>query len=118
MKLTDLHPFWWAAEGRHGQGIVFDCPCCTSKPLEQRIRLAIAFDRPLDGGEVFPIGKLGWLYRILLWNVGDATHPPIAPPGVWWGREGETFETLTIKPSVDFSAAGHWHGFITNGEVR
>jgi hypothetical protein len=34
---------------------------------------------------------------------------------VLWQRTGETFETLTLTPSVDCSAWGHWHGFITNG---
>lgn len=35
-----------------------------------------------------------------------------------WEREGDTFETLTLKPSVDASGWGHWHGWITNGEVK
>lgn len=34
-----------------------------------------------------------------------------------WKREGDAFETLTLTPSIDASAHGHWHGFITNGEV-
>ena len=25
---------------------------------------------------------------------------------------------LTVTPSIDASASGHWHGFITNGEIR
>lgn len=24
---------------------------------------------------------------------------------------------LTVTPSIDASASGHWHGFITNGEI-
>lgn len=32
-----------------------------------------------------------------------------------WARIGEKFETMTITPSIDVS--GHWHGFITDGEV-
>lgn len=35
-----------------------------------------------------------------------------------WGRTGDDFETLSITPSIDASAAKHWHGFITNGEIR
>lgn len=39
-----------------------------------------------------------------------------------WQRTGETFETLTLIPSLQRvkSASGHgcdWHGFVTNGEV-
>ena len=25
---------------------------------------------------------------------------------------------LTVTPSIDASASGHWHGRITNGEIR
>lgn len=34
---------------------------------------------------------------------------------VTWERDGETFETLTLRPSIDYK--GHWHGFVTNEEV-
>jgi hypothetical protein len=34
-----------------------------------------------------------------------------------WTMGGQTFEDLTLTPSIDVSAAGHWHGFITNGDV-
>ncbi len=38
---------------------------------------------------------------------------------VWKRGSGDTFETLTLTPSIDANVdiAGHWHGFITNGEV-
>lgn len=32
--------------------------------------------------------------------------------------EGDTFDNLTLTPSVDRSGDGHWHGFITNGVCR
>jgi hypothetical protein len=31
---------------------------------------------------------------------------------------GETFDTLTIEPSIGFEGIGHWHGHITNGEIK
>lgn len=34
-----------------------------------------------------------------------------------WTRSGESFNDLTLTPSVDCSVSGHWHGSITNGEV-
>lgn len=40
-----------------------------------------------------------------------------APPYVWTLHGDEDFRTLTLTPSVDASKAGHWHGFITNGEI-
>lgn len=33
----------------------------------------------------------------------------------YWQREGETFEALTLTPSVHYGS--HWHGWIKNGEV-
>lgn len=37
--------------------------------------------------------------------------------GYAWTFAGSDFATLTVTPSLDFSASGNWHGFITNGEV-
>jgi hypothetical protein len=46
-------------------------------------------------------------------------------PGFSWSISGTVpadtraaFVTdLTVRPSIDASASGHWHGFITNGEI-
>ncbi len=35
-----------------------------------------------------------------------------------WTRTGDDFATMTCTPSIDASASGHWHGFITNGEIK
>jgi len=35
-----------------------------------------------------------------------------------WQFEGNDFSNLTVTPSIDASASGNWHGFITNGEIR
>ena len=35
----------------------------------------------------------------------------------WNFQPGAPFETLTVTPSIDASASGNWHGFITNGEI-
>jgi hypothetical protein len=93
MKLTDLDPSWVITEeGRHGMGIQFFCPHCvkTDKP----IYLAVFFANPIDGKPAAPASQ----------------HP--APR---WARSGDTFETLTLQPSID--ASGHWHGHITNGKL-
>jgi hypothetical protein len=34
-----------------------------------------------------------------------------------WEFEGSDFSTMTVKPSIDASASGNWHGFITNGDI-
>lgn len=101
MKLSDLNPRWAIDadiviggvthhdEDRHGMAISFDCPHCGEQ------RLAVWFKNPIDGG------------------------PPSddVDPQHQWQRAGTTFEDLTLTPSIDASQWGHWHGFITNGEV-
>ena len=37
---------------------------------------------------------------------------------VAWKFSGKDFSTLTVTPSIDASASGNWHGFITNGEIK
>lgn len=39
-------------------------------------------------------------------------------PDCEWKFDGNDFNTLTVTPSIDASASGNWHGFITNGEIR
>lgn len=102
MKLTELNPKFFAEPGRHGQGIGFDCPHCklaaaaVEGPIE---RIEIPFSNPLDGGPV--ISQVP----------GNMAR---------WQRTGDTYETLTIQPSIAFDAPPFckWHGFITAGEVR
>lgn len=50
MRLEELEPKWWAAPGRHGQGVVFRCPCC------RKDWLCVAFANPVDGGPAWDIG--------------------------------------------------------------
>lgn len=89
MRLADLNPRWLRCEDvRHGQAVLFDCPCGCG------CELIVPFANPLDGG---------------------AAAPPQWMSGPRWQRTGETFETLTLNPSVNY--VGHWHGWISAGEV-
>jgi len=79
------------APRREGVGLLFDCPCgCESQCF-------VGFANPLDGGP---------------------PHDPRA--GAQWQRTGDTFETLTLTPSIlrskEKGGCG-WHGFITNGGI-
>jgi uncharacterized protein DUF6527 len=105
MKLTELNPEFIGAGGegctlhglpmarREGVGVIFDCPCRSP----DSVRCYIPFDKPLDGGPAL-----------------DSRHV--------WKRTGDTFETLTLHPSIqrhkDRGACCDWHGFIENGIVR
>lgn len=142
MRLADLHPRWVGAGGdgvyqltgrpcpacpqdqidskcrvclgrgqeyakailRSGVGISFLCPCetCAAQRVgdddsDFHLRLFVGFSNPIDGGA------------------------PIDPrTKAQWYRGGETFETLTLTPSI-LSTKEHggcgWHGFVTAGEV-
>lgn len=107
MKLTELNPKW--VSGVPGRsGMGIRLLC----PLCRSEFLVVWFSHPIDGG------------------------PPVHGQHLW-DREGDTFDTLTLRPSVDASGPGqipctspglatwedirakayHWHGFITNGQI-
>lgn len=102
MKLTDLDPRWCSSGGegvtrngqpvpeRDGIGVSFDCPCGCDQ------RCVVLFENPTDGGP-----RLEGYTKTL------------------WQRTGDTFETLTLTPSILRTPPRGcgWHGFITNGEV-
>lgn len=114
MRLTELNPRFIGAGGegvfnadgtpvkeRHGIGITFNCPCLK----EECGKVAVFFENPLDGGD--PIKK---------------SH--------LWKRTGETFDILTLTPSIlrikeiknqdgttVYFNNCDWHGYITNGEI-
>ena len=108
MKLTGLNPSWVGSGGpgvtlngkpvlrREGVGLMCDCPCGCGTADEGRA-LYVAFANPLDGGP-----------------------PEISPGEPTWQRVGDTFETLTLTPSilrsVEKGGCG-WHGHIRQGEV-
>jgi hypothetical protein len=43
---------------------------------------------------------------------GGAPHGGL---GHLWQRTGNTFETLTLTPSID--ASPDWHGYVTSGQI-
>jgi Family of unknown function (DUF6527) len=88
MRLTELKARFWATEGRHGMGVNFECPRCTSRHM-----MSVAFSNPVDGGSPYEL-----------------------PDAKLWLRQGDTIDTLTLHPSID-GGSGCWHGFITNGDV-
>jgi hypothetical protein len=99
VRLTDLDPRFLGSGGegvtingqpapeRTGVGVDLDCPCGCGR------RLFVAFRNPLDGG------------------------PPIHPAASQWQREGDSFEALTLSPSIRRRDGCGWHGYIRNGEV-
>ena len=99
MRLIDLNPEWI---GSGGEGI-FDKDMNPSParhgvgvmfdcPCGCGTRCFIPFTQPLDGGSSID-------YHVT------------------WERTGDSFENLTLTPSILRIGGCGWHGFITNGEV-
>lgn len=104
MKLIDLKPQFYDHGGngstdkdgnplpeRTGIGIMFECACGKDDCWN-----AVPFLNPIDGG------------------------PPLESNRPNWKRTGESFDTLTLSPSILRSTKNGgcgWHGWIRNGEV-
>jgi hypothetical protein len=98
LRLIDLHPQFLSTGGdgitRDGvpvplrEGVGVECDC----PCGCSAPLFVPFANPIGGG------------------------PPVNPGHVWQ-RTGETFETLTLTPSIQRVGGCAWHGFITNGKI-
>jgi hypothetical protein len=103
MKLVDLNPRW---VGHGGEGYTVTA---TGQPVARTERVGLTCD--------CPCGRCGVELFVPFEN-------PIGPGPLkqqWgWQRTGDTFETLTLSPSIhrqERRSCG-WHGFITDGEVR
>jgi hypothetical protein len=111
MRLTGLDPRFFARDGRTGEGMAFLCPHC------KKDILIVTFANPIDGGEPFPLNKFDLLFGVLKHIYKQEELGLVVPPGCHWTRKGESFESMTISPSVDASKSGNWHGFITDGVI-
>ena len=112
MRLTDLNPRWvglsnWSSPAPFYIGFSFDCPHCVAKGKcptcghYEAKRLAVYFDPPIDPQ-----------------NISASFAVPVqARAGAHHRVSGESFDTLTISPSIGFEGIGHWHGNVTNGEA-
>jgi hypothetical protein len=107
-RLIDLSPHWVnipqaATDVRFYIGVSFLCPHCDHTPCptcgsQRGKRLAFHFWPPVDPDDLLARGieypHDGWHQRV----------------------SGETFDTLTISPSIGLDP--HWHGTIENGELK
>lgn len=62
--------------------------------------LAVLFANPIGGGPPMSRDEL---------QIGENEGRR------WRVTAGDTFQTLTVAPSIDASQSGHWHGFIQSG---
>lgn len=99
-RLVDLNPQWLGAGGEGVRGV-------DGKSIPRREATSILFDCPC-----------GCEHQVCVpfANPADGLGPTY--PGHGWTRSGDTFETLTLTPSIQRVFPNRcWHGFVTNGEV-
>lgn len=106
--LRDLAPRWVAQFGAPAdakQGISFLCPHCRTQ------RLATFFSPPIAG----PCADIKQVHR----DQSEPGHLADEHVGriIWTRVSGDTFDDLTLTPSIDASAWGCWHGHVTNGQA-
>lgn len=107
MRLTELEPRWI-----HPNVFVFLCPQCrktllTCKNTEMSDDDQYAlYEREFgeDWGALIVPSRAGFA-----WNITGTR--PSEPNSIG-------FHDMSVTPSIDASASGHWHGYITNGECR
>lgn len=104
MRLTDLDPTWLMRDGKR-VGFTFVSP---NKP---GVRMS-CFPDPPDTSDQIDLFEAAHGERSLVAPCNPSEHWSIAG-----GIESAAFETMTVKPSLDGSAAALWHGFITSGEI-
>lgn len=98
MKLTDLQPKWLSEDvfifrspSGHGDWIT-----CKRIPISREEQYELIYKRNPE----------------FIGQSVVCTHEAMA-----WNISGNNFETMTVSPSLDFSASGNWHGFIQNGQI-
>jgi len=87
VMLTDSAPRFYDSNGRKGAGILFTCPCG-----ECGETVAVDFINPLDGSD------------------------PVIDDNVQWVRAGNTFDDMSLNPSLDKATTCEWNGYLINGE--
>ena len=117
MKLSLLDPRWLIVDEKRF-GFVFKCPHC------QKFYLSCFFvPMPHIAGDDY-IDCQYALFRTVLPELEPNEFSNIVPCKrnyAWQAQlpvDQATFDNLSVTPSIDASAAGHWHGSIINGECK
>jgi Family of unknown function (DUF6527) len=99
VRLADLQPRWI-----HPNVFVFLCPHCKRTWLSCK-NAAMTRRAQFD------------LFSKELTSEFDRANIVPTKPEFAWSVVGTEFSAMTITPSLDASASGHWHGHITGGQI-
>jgi hypothetical protein len=99
MKLLELEPKWLSPDV-----FSFKCPHCRETLLLCK-RIELSFKDQVKLVNPTPEDDEDWPARFVPMKTECA-----------WSITGD-FTSMTVTPSIDASASGHWHGHITNGEI-
>ncbi len=100
MKLTELEPRWL-----NENVFAFRCPHCRNTWLTCK---NVAFGNKEQRELAIAAG---------LEPTGPRYGAVLTMPAVAWQWDVADFTTMSITPSIDASKSGHWHGFVTKGEI-
>lgn len=111
MKLIELAPLW-----RHWHHDAVSDGHITIPDTSHEKAIGCSFDCPIHGV----------VHRVYVDFANPFDGATVVVRKNLWQRTGDTFESLTLTPSVDYTKfdngavrdATCWHGFITAGEVR
>jgi hypothetical protein len=106
MKLTDLSPCWI-----HENVFAFKCPCALCQAKDADAMWLCCKNAAMESRSQ---------YELFEQTFGDDWNQIVVPmnESFAWTISGRDFATMSVSPSIDASASGHWHGHITNGNVQ
>ncbi len=104
-RLLDFSPEWVIKDGER-VGFTF------ISPANPKMRQS-CFPNPPPSNEQMRLFDLMYGEDAIVQGCNPSQHWQIAG-----GIGGADFSTISVTPSLDGSAGGLWHGFITNGEIR
>lgn len=98
-SLRDHFAAWVCDDAGRRVGVKLLCPHCQA--VEGAPTIAVLFANPPDGGPAHPPDP-----RMVGNNDGRR-----------WTLSGASLDDMSLSPSVDCSACGHWHGFVSHGQA-
>lgn len=120
LKLTDLKPKWLRRDGK-AVAMIFLCPRCVARKTGcERKRLTWLTCMFVVVGN----REQRELIEAIINNdpadflaTDTEEHDVVGCKEIAWGKNCKNFESMSITPSLDASAAGHWHGHVTGGKI-